>query len=527
LPCHYVRRGVCFLQRARRRAEASHVLVVNHALLLSDVATDGNVLPEYRHLVIDEAHNLEDEATQQFGFQGSDSDVSALLDRVYHRFGRGRASGLTESLLLGLRSQPGAVPALLGVAEELRSEAESARRALPSLFDLLTSFLLDRATHEGGYDPRLLVTRAIRIQPDWSNVEIAWENLDIALQRIAGIVSRAAEALTEAEEGILPTRDELLAETLGVLQEAQRLRQGVASVLARDDADTIAWMNYARSTGSVNLCSAPLQVADALRDRLLTQKESVVLTGATLSVAGRFDYLCERVGLDEPRQAVFGSPFDYARSALLLLPSDMPEPNEAGYQVELEQVVIDLCRATEGRALVLFTSHGALGATYHAAKRPLEQEGILVMGQGIDGPAKSLLNALRENKRTVILGTASFWEGVDVVGEALSLLIMARLPFAVPTDPVFMARAALYEDPFVHYTLPQAVIRFKQGFGRLIRRKTDRGVVVILDRRLKSKAYGSVFLDSLPPCTVEELPLRELPPATLAWLEGRHPAARA
>jgi DNA polymerase-3 subunit epsilon/ATP-dependent DNA helicase DinG len=258
-----------------------------------------------------------------------------------------------------------------------------------------------------------------------------------------------------------------------------------------------------------------------LRARLFADRESAVLTGATLSVAGRFDYICEALGLEEPRQLLLGSPFDYARSTLMLIPSDMPEPNHNDYQEEFDHALVDLCRAAEGRTLVLFTSYGSLGATYGAIRRPLEHEGILVLGQGMDGPPKSLLNALRENHRTVILGTSSFWEGVDVAGEALSLLVIARLPFAVPTDPVFVARSELHEDPFNEYALPQAVIRFKQGFGRLIRRKTDRGVVVVMDRRLRSKAYGSSFLRSVPPCTVEDLPLRELGPATAAWLAGK------
>jgi DNA polymerase-3 subunit epsilon/ATP-dependent DNA helicase DinG len=196
----------------------------------------------------------------------------------------------------------------------------------------------------------------------------------------------------------------------------------------------------------------------------------------------------------------------------------MPEPGEVGYQAALERAVLDLCRASEGRALVLFTSHAALRATHAAVRAPLEEEGILALGHGIDGSPKQLLRALRENPRTVLLGTASFWEGVDVVGEALSLLVVTRLPFTVPTDPVYVARSELYDEPFMQYALPQAVLRFKQGFGRLIRRKTDRGVVAVLDRRIKSRGYGSAILRSLPPCTVREEPLRNLPPLVADWL---------
>jgi len=520
--CFYVRRGACFLHRARKRAEAAHILVVNHALLLSDVAMEGHVLPEYRHLVIDEAHNLEDEATQQFGFQAGDVEIADFLSRIHHRV-RGRPAGLVGNLRESLKSARSlAVAASPDAIEALAAAAESARRSLPVLFDLLASFLLERAREEGDYNQRLLLNRAMRVQPDWPDIEMAWENLDAVLHDVVGLLGRIEEALGDVEAGESLLSEELTAEVSGLLQEGQRLREGIASVLGRDDPGTIAWLTYDRQNGGITLAAAPLTVADVLQTKLFAQKDSVTLTGATLSVQGKFDYLCERLGLEEPRQLLLGSPFDYARSTLMLLPRAMPEPNEIAYQSELEQAVIDLCRTSEGRALVLFTSHGALRATHAGVREALEREEILAIGQGVDGSPKSMLNALRENQRTVLLGTASFWEGVDIVGEALSLLLIARLPFAVPTDPIALARSALYDDPFVQYMLPQAVIRFKQGFGRLIRRKTDRGVVVVLDRRIRSKPYGSAFLQSLPPCTVREVALREMPAAVHAWLSGKN-----
>jgi DNA polymerase-3 subunit epsilon/ATP-dependent DNA helicase DinG len=518
--CFYVRQGACFLHRARRRAEASHLLVVNHALLLSDVAVGGHVLPEYQHLVIDEAHNLEEEATQQFGFEASDLVIADFLGRIHQRT-RGRPAGLVGSLREGLRGFGSATgSALPDTAAALAAAAESGRRSLPVLFDLLASFLLEHALDGGEYNQRLLLNRAMRVQPDWSEIEMAWENLDMALHDITALLGRTAEGLADAEDGGGLAQEELMAAVSALLQEGQRLREGVASVLGRDDPATIAWLTYDRQNGGITLSAAPLEVADALQSGLFCRRQTVILTGATLSVQGQIDYLCERLGLEEPRQLLLGSPFDYVRSTLLLLPQSMPEPNDLSYLSELEQAVIELCRASEGRALVLFTSHGALRATYAGVKGPLEREEILVLGQGIDGSPKSLLNALREDQRTVVLGTTSFWEGVDVVGEALSLLLIARLPFAVPTDPVAIARSALYDDPFRQYALPQAVLRFKQGFGRLIRRKTDRGVVVVLDRRIRSKPYGSVFLQSLPPCTTREAPLREMPGAVRDWLSA-------
>ena len=246
-----------------------------------------------------------------------------------------------------------------------------------------------------------------------------------------------------------------------------------------------------------------------------------MLTSATLATRSSFRYIRQRLGLDDARELLLGSPFDYRQAALILLPTDLPEPSHRDYPAALQSALIELCRASQGRALALFTSHAALRIAHAAIRGPLGEQGIAVLGQGIDGTPQHLLHSLRRNTKTVILGTASFWEGVDVVGEALSLLILARLPFTVPSEPIFAARSAQFEDPFNEYALPQAVLRFKQGFGRLIRSKTDRGVVVVLDRRIKSKAYGRTFLESLPPCQVEEARLEELPQRVAGWLEAK------
>jgi len=246
-----------------------------------------------------------------------------------------------------------------------------------------------------------------------------------------------------------------------------------------------------------------------------------VLTSATLATRSSFRYIRQRLGLEDARELLLGSPFEYRQAALILLPADLPEPNHRDYPPALQQALVELCRASQGRALALFTSHASLRAAHAAIRGPLGEQGIAVLGQGIDGTPRQLLGALKRDAKTVLLGTASFWEGVDVVGEALSLLILARLPFTVPSEPIFAARSAQFEDPFNEYALPQAVLRFKQGFGRLIRSKTDRGVVVVLDRRVKSKAYGRAFLESLPPCPVEEAPLDELPQLVAGWLEAK------
>jgi DNA polymerase-3 subunit epsilon/ATP-dependent DNA helicase DinG len=325
-------------------------------------------------------------------------------------------------------------------------------------------------------------------------------------------------ALQSPDAPDLLDRDSLVGEVAGQIDTGKTLRQGIDAIVLHDDPNTICWLTKQRSGTGVSLSSAPLRVADLLQERLYSQKQTTVLTSATLTVEGRFDYMRQTLGLPEADELLLGSPFDYAQSTAVLVPEDMPEPNQPGYMPALQQALIELVRASRGRALVLFTSHGSLRAAHAGIRQPLEEEQILVLGHNVDGSPRQLLQALREHPHTVVLGTASFWEGIDVVGEALSLLVMARLPFSVPDDPIFQARSELFDDPFSQYAVPQAALRFKQGFGRLIRRKTDRGVMVVLDGRIHSKSYGQAFLHSLPPCTLQRAPARQVPGLVAQWL---------
>ena len=520
--CPFVLDGSCFLVRARQRAEAAHLVVVNHALLLSDVAVGGHVIPPYEDLIVDEGQHLEEEATRQLGFEAREVDLLSHLDRLQRREGRERGSGLAAAVrqsVRGLAMPLGPGSHLTGLATAIGEEVERARPRLREFSEAARIFLRQHAEESGNYDQRLLLTRAIRVQPDWVTVEVAWENLRLALAAVEDVLARLHTALSDAEGSGLLGYESLLAETAVLLQIGQQLRQGIAAVIELEDPQRIQWLAEGGPAG-IAVASAPLDVAPLLQERLYADKNSIILTSATLASQGSFDYIRQRLGLEEARELLLGSPFDYQRAALILLPKDMPEPGARDYQEVTHHALCELCRASQGRALVLFTSHASLQAAHTAIRGPLGQGGITVLGQGVDGAPQQLLDALRRNPRSVILGTASFWEGVDVVGEALSLLIMTRLPFSVPTEPVFAARSALFEEPFTQYALPQAVLRFQQGFGRLIRTKTDRGVMAVLDRRIKSKRYGQAFLDSLPPCRIEETPLAELTARTAAWLES-------
>jgi len=522
----FVVEGTCLLQRARQRAEAAHLVVVNHALLLSDIAHGGRVLPPYDHLIIDEAHHLEEEATRQFGFSAGEPQLADLLDR-------------SEALRRGIGAVVRGSTAALGPGAHLTSVAEAVARAAvagrPRVAEIsaqLGAFLQEYASADaGGGQQPLLINRAMRVQPDWSQVEIAWENLRLVLRDLTSLLEELADALTDSAD--LPARpgglvnpsassgqalELVMAEVGALTQEIKDVCDGLAAAIELDDPQRIVWLELDRRDGSPLVASAPLRVDETLRQRLYEGRRSVVLTGATLAVQSSFDYMRERLGLEDAHELLLDSPFDFRRAALLLVPSDMPEPTWPDYTDALSRALVDLVRAAGGRALALFTSHSALRTVHALAHGPLQADGIRVLAQGIDGSPRQLVQVLKADPVTVILGTASFWEGVDIAGEALSLLIIARLPFSVPTEPVFAARASQYDDPFGQYAVPQAALRFKQGFGRLIRSRSDRGVVAVLDRRVMSKAYGAAFLDSLPPCQVREALLRELPGLTAAWL---------
>ncbi|MEX1253566.1 MAG: helicase C-terminal domain-containing protein [Dehalococcoidia bacterium] len=515
-PCAYVKDGSCFLLRARKRAEAAHVLIVNHALLLSDVAVGGGVIPDYDHLVIDEAQHLESEATDQFGFHAQEGDVATFLDRVSSRGG-----GLVQSLRNAARGRAAQLAATHDVLEAASKTEEAvgrARERLPDFFLRLGGFLRQQGPGGDNYDDRLLLSRAMRVQPDWADVELAWENLSATFGEVLLALEEVYDKLQAPDVRAMLDYESQLGEAAELIVMGELLRRGVADVVLRDDAGTVCWLSQGRSSEGIGLSSAPLQVADILEKRLFSQKETAVLTSATLTAEGKFDYMRRSLGLEEANELQLGSPFDYARSTLVLVPQDMPEPNQAGYMAALQRALIDLVRASQGRALALFTSHASLRAAHAGIKKELQEDQILVLGHNIDGSPRHLTQSLREHSHTVVLGTASFWEGVDVVGEALSLLVITRLPFSVPSDPIFQARSELYEDAFNEYAVPQAALRFKQGFGRLIRRKSDRGVMVVLDGRVQSKSYGQAFLRSLPACTVKRVPLREMPDLLEQWL---------
>ena len=308
-----------------------------------------------------------------------------------------------------------------------------------------------------------------------------------------------------------------------MLFRSDETRSVTANIVLEASEDEVAWVSLDRAPAGaqsvpreVRLHAAPLRVDRELRALLFEGLEAVVLTSATLRVDGTFQNARTRLGLESNVHVLaVESPFDYENQALLVVPRDLPDPSSPASASVVNEILAGIGEAMGGRTLVLFTSHAGLRGAHAALCDALPN--LVVLGQGIDGPRNVLLERFRETPNAILLGTSSFWEGIDVTGEALSCLVIVKIPFTVPSDPVFAARSELLADPFDELVIPQAVVRMRQGFGRLIRTTTDRGVVVVLDSRLINRRYGQVFFDSLPPATRRVCGAREIVPIVEAW----------
>ena len=350
-------------------------------------------------------------------------------------------------------------------------------------------------------------------------MEILWENVDLSLSEIDQSLQRLRVALDGLEDAGLIDYDGLLNELANMTQSNADLRLKLTEVIPHPTPESVYWVTRDPRNDDLTLHAAPLHVGDILESLLFAQKDCVVMTSATLSANGTFDHVRQRTSFTDAEELLLGSPFDYPNAAMLCVPNDMPEPNSWAYQTALEQAVTDAAVAANGRTMALFTSHASLQTTASAVRADLQASGINVLAQGVDGSPQQLVRRFLADPSSLLLGTSSFWEGVDLPGDSLKVVLVARLPFSVPTEPVFAARSEHYDDPFYEYAVPQSVLRLRQGFGRLIRTKSDRGVAIILDRRIVSRRYGKAFIDSLPPATLRSCDLHELGEQVKRWIE--------
>ena len=522
--CRRFQEGACYFYRARRAAEAAHLVIVNHALLLSDVAVQNRALPEYKHLIVDEAHHLESATTNGLSFETDRASMQRLLREIGQVRQRGRLTGLLAEVIR--RCQQGKLPSEIMEQVELAVgkvgiASERARHQLATFFDRLEEFVEEeKEGRPSRYSFRARVTSGLRVQPSWEGVEIAWDDANAPLVAVVDELERLAGGLEGLTGFDIPDLEDLEAQILGVARRLGEAREQVHHMITEPSSSLIYWLESDPSGDRLRLHAAPLHVGPLVEEHLFHKKESTVLTSATLRTGGTFDFLRERLNAWDADELAVGSPFDYESSTLVYLIDDMPEPGQRGYQRAVQQGMAALFRATGGRALALFTSYSQLRATQRAIRAPLAQAGITVEAQGEGISRAQLLENLRTGDKRVLLGTRSFWEGVDVPGEALSCLAIAKLPFSVPSDPVFAARAETFDEPFFEYAVPETILRFLQGFGRLIRTRTDRGVVAVFDKRLLTKSYGSLFLESLPGPTVQQGSMTLLPKTAAEWISS-------
>jgi DNA polymerase-3 subunit epsilon/ATP-dependent DNA helicase DinG len=505
----------CFLRAARERAEQAHIVVVNHALLLSDLARGGGLIPDYQHLVIDEAHNLEDEATRQLGFNVSQEKLDEVWEPQIRLTTQIRQATAAEGLASSIRQESETA------VSAVEAEGAKVRQVWARLWAEVERFQANQKSGSSDNGPQMLITSQVRDTQSWTDLHLAWENLDVGLQQAAQNVGRLHRFLESTKLPAAGDQPALIMETANLMDDMETLREQFSSILGNPMEEDIHWISndQIRGNATTSLNSAPLDVSGTLASELFKHKDSVILTSATLSTEGNFEYFKSRVGVgSDSEELLVGSPFDYQKAALLLIPEDMPPPNSDQYVDAMTRVLTDLGTTMKGRTMALFTSYASLRAVAQRLRAPLMGEGVQVLAQSIDGSAQQLMTRFAEEPNSVLLGTASFWEGVDMPPGLLKALVLTRLPFAVPTDPIVKARSDQYEQPFNQYTVPQAVLRFRQGFGRLIRNKEDRGTIVIMDNRITAKNYGNSFLKSIPPCTLKPSSLTTIGQAAAQWV---------
>lgn len=494
----------CPMHIARRQAELSHILIVNHALLLADVSVENRLLPPFKELVIDEAHHLEAAITDALSFRADKRFIEALLDEL----AKPRA-GLIADLQNQAQNQlPAPISRLIeGQINQLRGVSQQTSGRVEEFFTTVDFYLQDRLNPRSQFAEQIRLLPAGRDEPAWSQVVRAWNNLDSHFEALGDGLGRLVGGLEDVLESYgLEDGDDLVLALSSLTRTLEETRRNLNFMIAEPQTGQIYWLEAFK--GRISLHSAPLHVGPLVEKHIFEDKDTVILTSATLRTAGRdgygdvsFAYLRERLHAGNSGELAVGSPFDYKQNTLLYLVSDMPEPNQPGYQRYVEEAIVAVAKTLGGRTMVLFTAYGQLSATGRAISNDLAEAGITLLAQNEGGSRQQLLEQFKTTP-SVLLGTKSFWEGVDVPGKALQAVIIAKLPFDVPSDPIFAARSETFGDPFFDYSIPEAVLRFRQGFGRLIRRHDDEGVVVILDKRVMTKRYGQSFLESLPECTV-------------------------
>lgn len=498
----------CFMRKVRLASINAHLVVINHYLFFSDLASQNKILGKYGYLIFDEAHNIEDVATDFMGIKLNIWDFRTVLNALYKH---GAHEG---GMLVGLRTDiiRGQLPsnvsdALKNVIEKLIGDCKDCEREVNLFFQSATEYLA--GLPKDPYYPFQKV-RYKNNHPLLKNLKEAHEDLAQNISLIIDKVDSILNWLTDIKKEQLPSVTNYLDDLEVYRTDFQSLLDDLNFLMAAEDENFVFWIESPRKDGSFDarFFSAPLSISHVLNDLLYENVETVIFTSATLTVGRSFDFFKKRLGLNlvPPERFVsiqVGSPFRYDKQVMVCVPSYLPSPKSGRrFNEDITEFILKVTAYSRKGSLALFTSYSMLNHVYDNLKNELEADGIVVLGQGVDGSNQQILEEFKEIHESLLLGTSSFWEGVDVPGDSLQLLFVTKLPFASPSEPIIQARTEAIEkeggNSFMEYSIPMAVIQFRQGFGRLIRSKNDTGVVFVLDNRVVKTRYGRIFLQSLP-----------------------------
>jgi ATP-dependent DNA helicase DinG len=520
----------CYYHQARRKAQQAEVIVTNHSLLFTDMNSEHRIIPSYEYAVIDEAHHFDDVASRHLG----DSISSYQLEGMLHRLHPDRGTGLLEELEEAVRGwSVASYEEIKHSIEKTYQQIREGKETIREMYTLLYQWSHQRAKEGEEIGHTVMRYKQENLQNRWGRAVVAAVRNSVDLLLAIGKKLESIYAGIHDDDAPLGMKG-LLSDLNGVVKDCLEYAALLHDMLLTEDDDHVYWIELdTRSTRrTIYLNRVPIDVSITLRERFFDKKESVILTSATLSVNSSFAYATERFGLSDllaengVDTAVLTSPFNYKKQTLVCVPNEIPNIKGASERHFIEALVDSLTQVavtTKGRMLVLFTSYAMLRSVYEPLKEGLKEAGITVLGHGMDSSSRSkLTKQFRSLPSCVLLGTSSFWEGVDIPGDDLSCLAIVRLPFVPPNHPLVEARNQQLEEQnknaFMQLSVPQAVIRFKQGFGRLVRTSTDRGVVLIYDRRVIDARYGRMFLNSLPETNVLVKPTEQLLPEIANWL---------
>lgn len=545
----------CHFFKARRQAAEAQILVVNHHLLFADVVMrsaedkDAGILPSYSRIIIDEAHNIEDVATEYFASKVSQMEIIRLLARLTSEKGGkvfGKLPLIKEKLLNSYRNEmPKEATSLYSrLNMDLPAMRRDVLQLMHEMFSSFFEFTHLMKTRQNAYsDEEVHGENKLRILPPHQAHQFWKERIVPSTKILIESFKKYIQSLAALETDLKQLNNPKLDEQIkGIMFEVNALSlrlQNCCSILNTFTSDLlpqnkVRWIELQTFKTMVNtsLVDADLDIAKILAEMLFKKMSTVILCSATLTTNKQFQFIRNRLGLTAEllkkrtiNEFIYESPFNFSQQALLAIPNDLPSPTDPGFTQAAAEQIWHYLQASRGNAFILFTSYSMLKTCFSLLESRLKEGRFHPLKQG-DSDRIFLLNKFKTTDRSVLFGTDSFWEGVDVAGEALRCVILVKLPFKVPSEPIIQARSeailALGGDPFMEYSLPQAIVKFKQGFGRLIRNRNDRGCIVCLDNRITTKRYGKQFLNSLPDCEQVSAPSKEIHQRMTAFYKKTH-----